>query len=139
MAAIWKRSIGLDALNALGENSLVAHVGIVFTVIGDDYLEATMPVDARTHQPFGLLHGGASVVLAESMGSIAGYMCVDEGSSVVGVEVNASHHRAVSSGEVRGICRPLHLGSRSQVWQIEIRNKRDQLCCSARLSVAVLG
>ncbi|MEC4256621.1 hotdog fold thioesterase [Escherichia coli] len=139
MAAIWKRSIGLDALNALGENSLVAHVGIVFTVIGDDYLEATMPVDARTHQPFGLLHGGASVVLAESMGSIAGYMCVDEGSSVVGVEVNASHHRAVSSGEVRGICRPLHLGSRSQVWQIEIRNKRDQLCCSARLSVAVIG
>ncbi|WP_026042838.1 hotdog fold thioesterase [Pantoea sp. A4] len=139
MSAIWKRAITLEALNAMGENSLVAHIGIKFTVIGDDYLEATMPVDARTHQPFGLLHGGASVVLAESMGSVAGYLCVDEGHSVVGIEVNASHHRSVSSGEVRGICRPLHLGRRNQSWQIEIRNGRDQLCCSARLTVAVLG
>lgn len=139
MSAIWKRAITLEALNAMGENSLVAHIGIKFTKIGDDYLEATMPVDARTHQPFGLLHGGASVVLAESMGSVAGYLCVDEGHSVVGIEVNASHHRSVSSGEVRGICRPLHLGRRNQSWQIEIRNGRDQLCCSARLTVAVLG
>jgi 1,4-dihydroxy-2-naphthoyl-CoA hydrolase len=137
--AIWKRSMTLAELNALGQNSLVAHLGIVFTAIGDETLEATMPVDARTHQPFGLLHGGASVVLAESMGSIAGYLCVEEGKSVVGIEVNASHHRAVSSGEVRGICRPLHLGGRNQVWQIEIRNPRDQLCCSSRLTVAVMG
>ncbi|MDT0177081.1 hotdog fold thioesterase [Enterobacter sp. BRE11] len=137
--AIWKRATDLDALNAIGENSLVAHIGIRFTAIGDDYLEAVMPVDARTHQPFGLLHGGASVVLAESMGSIAGYLCTEEGKSVVGIEVNASHHRPVSSGEVRGICRPLHIGSRNQVWQIEIRNARGQLCCSSRLTVAVLG
>ncbi|MDU6388090.1 MULTISPECIES: hotdog fold thioesterase [unclassified Pantoea] len=137
--AIWKRETDLDALNAIGENSLVAHIGIRFTAIGDDYLEAVMPVDARTHQPFGLLHGGASVVLAESMGSIAGYLCTEEGKSVVGIEVNASHHRSVSSGEVRGICRPLHIGSRNQVWQIEIRNVRGQLCCSSRLTVAVLG
>ena len=137
--AIWKRETDLDALNAIGEHSLVAHIGIHFTAIGDDYLEATMPVDARTHQPFGLLHGGASVVLAESMGSIAGYLCTEEGKSVVGIEVNASHHRSVSSGEVRGICRPLHIGSRNQVWQIEIRNARGQLCCSSRLTVAVLG
>jgi len=137
--AIWKRETDLDALNAVGENSLVAHIGIRFTAIGDDYLEAVMPVDARTHQPFGLLHGGASVVLAESMGSIAGYLCTEEGKSVVGIEVNASHHRSVSSGEVRGICRPLHIGSRNQVWQIEIRNARGQLCCSSRLTVAVLG
>ncbi|WP_239953056.1 hotdog fold thioesterase [Pantoea sp. Z09] len=137
--AIWKRAIDLDALNAIGDNSLVAHIGIRFTAIGDDYLEAVMPVDARTHQPFGLLHGGASVVLAESMGSIAGYLCTEEGKSVVGIEVNASHHRSVSSGEVRGICRPLHIGSRNQVWQIEIRNARGQLCCSSRLTVAVLG
>lgn len=137
--AIWKRAINLDALNAIGDNSLVAHIGIRFTAIGDDYLEAVMPVDARTHQPFGLLHGGASVVLAESMGSIAGYLCTEEGKSVVGIEVNASHHRSVSSGEVRGICRPLHIGSRNQVWQIEIRNARGQLCCSSRLTVAVLG
>ncbi|HAT23381.1 MAG: hotdog fold thioesterase [Pantoea sp.] len=137
--AIWKRDADLDALNAIGENSLVAHIGIRFTAIGDDYLEAVMPVDARTHQPFGLLHGGASVVLAESMGSIAGYLCTEEGKSVVGIEVNASHHRSVSSGEVRGTCRPLHIGSRNQVWQIEIRNARGQLCCSSRLTVAVLG
>ena len=137
--AIWKRDADLDALNAIGENSLVAHIGIRFTAIGDDYLEAVMPVDARTHQPFGLLHGGASVVLAESMGSIAGYLCTEEGKSVVGIEVNASHHRPVSSGEVRGTCRPLHIGSRNQVWQIEIRNARGQLCCSSRLTVAVLG
>lgn len=139
MTAIWKRTLTLAELNALGQNSLVSHLGIVFTAIGDDALEATMPVDARTHQPFGLLHGGASVVLAESMGSIAGYLCVEEGKTVVGIEVNASHHRAVSSGEVRGICRPLHLGGRNQTWQIEIRNQRDQLCCSARLTVAVMG
>lgn len=137
--AIWKRATDLDALNAIGEHSLVAHIGIRFTAIGDDYLEAVMPVDARTHQPFGLLHGGASVVLAESMGSIAGYLCTEEGKSVVGIEVNASHHRSISSGEVRGICRPLHIGSRNQVWQIEIRNARGQLCCSSRLTVAVLG
>ncbi|MBD9660462.1 hotdog fold thioesterase [Pantoea sp. PNT03] len=137
--AIWKRSVDVETLNKMGENSLVAHVGIVFTTIGEDYLEATMPVDARTHQPFGLLHGGASVVLAESMGSIAGYLSIEEGKSVVGIEVSASHHRAVSSGEVRGICRPLHLGARNQSWQIEIRNARNQLCCTSRLTVAVLG
>ncbi|WP_293796284.1 hotdog fold thioesterase [uncultured Pantoea sp.] len=137
--AIWKRSVDVETLNKMGENSLVAHVGIVFTTIGEDYLEATMPVDARTQQPFGLLHGGASVVLAESMGSIAGYLSIEEGKSVVGIEVSASHHRAVSSGEVRGICRPLHLGARNQSWQIEIRNVRDQLCCTSRLTVAVLG
>lgn len=137
--AIWKRSVDVETLNKMGENSLVAHLGIVFTTIGEDYLEATMPVDARTQQPFGLLHGGASVVLAESMGSIAGYLSIEDGKSVVGIEVSASHHRAVSSGEVRGICRPLHLGARNQSWQIEIRNTRDQLCCTSRLTVAVLG
>jgi len=137
--AIWKRSVDLETLNKMGENSLVAHLGIVFTTIGEDYLEATMPVDARTQQPFGLLHGGASVVLAESMGSIAGSLSIEQGKSVVGIEVSASHHRAVSSGEVHGICRPLHLGARNQSWQIEIRNARDQLCCTSRLTVAVLG
>lgn len=136
---IWKRTLDPDVLNTLSEHSLVSHLGIRFTHVGDESLEATMPVDGRTQQPFGLLHGGASVVLAESMGSVAGYLCVEEGQSVVGIEVSASHHRAVSSGEVRGLCRPLHLGARTQSWQIEIRNSRDQLCCSCRLTVAVLG
>ena len=139
MTAIWKRELSLAELNALSKNSLVAHLGIVFTARGDDYLEAVMPVDARTHQPFGLLHGGASVVLAESLGSLAGYLCCAPGQSVVGIEVSASHHRAVSSGEVRGVCQPLHLGAQQQVWQIAIFNPRGHRCCSARLTVAVLG
>lgn len=136
---IWKRTVTLEVLNAMGEGNMVGLLDIQFTRIGEDVLEATMPVDSRTHQPFGLLHGGASVVLAESMGSIAGYLSIEEGKSVVGIEVSASHHRAVSSGEVRGICRPLHLGARNQSWQIEIRNARNQLCCTSRLTVAVLG
>ncbi|WP_210453966.1 hotdog fold thioesterase [Pantoea ananatis] len=139
MATIWKRVVCLDALNAQSTHTLVAHVGIIFTAVGDDYLEATMPVDSRTQQPFGLLHGGASVVLAETLGSVAGYLASEDGSRVLGIEVNASHHRAVSGGLVRGICRPLHVGKRNQTWQIEIRHEQDKLCCSARLTVAVLA
>lgn len=117
---------------------MVAHLGIVFTAIGEASLEATMPVDARTHQPFGLLHGGASAALAESLGSLAGWLCCAEGQSVVGIEISVSHHRAVSSGQVRGVCRPLHLGASHQTWQIEIFNARRHLCASARLTVAIL-
>ncbi len=139
METVWKRIITLDALNALGNNCLVSHLGIEFTLIGEQHLEATMPVDERTRQPFGLLHGGASVVLAESMGSVAGYLASEEGKSVVGIEVNASHHRAVSQGMVYGTCRPMHIGGQLQVWQTEIRNNKGKLCCTARLTVSVLG
>ena len=93
---IWKRHLSLDELNATSLNTMVAHLGIVYTRIGDDTLEAEMPVDARTHQPFGLLHGGASAALAETLGSMAGFLMTRDGQSVVGTELNATHHRAVS-------------------------------------------
>lgn len=98
---IWKRHLTLDELNATSENTMVAHLGIVYTHIGDDSLEAVMPVDSRTHQPFGLLHGGASAALAETLGSMAGFLMTREGQCVVGTELNASHHRPVSQGQVQ--------------------------------------
>jgi uncharacterized protein (TIGR00369 family) len=96
---IWKRHLSLEELNATSVNTLVAHLGIVYTRLGDDTLEAEMPVDARTHQPFGLLHGGASAALAETLGSMAGFLMTRDGQSVVGTELNATHHRAVSHGK----------------------------------------
>jgi 1,4-dihydroxy-2-naphthoyl-CoA hydrolase len=109
--SIWTRPIDIDALNALTRNTLAAHIGIRFTEIGADYLRATMPVDARTHQPFGLLHGGASVVLAETIGSVAGHCALrDGGKAVVGIEVNANHVRGVGDGSVTGTPRPVHIG-----------------------------
>lgn len=135
---IWRRDISLERLNAMGEGNMVGHVGIIFTHIGDDTLEATMPVDNRTRQPFGLLHGGASVVLAETLGSVAGYLCCQEEQRVVGLEVNASHLRSAQEGWVRGVCRALHVGRRQQVWQIDIYNQQQQLCCTSRLTAAVL-
>ena len=135
---IWRRSVTLDALNAMGKNNMVGLPDIRFERLGDDLLEATMPVDDRTRQPFGLLHGGASVVLAESLGSVAGYLCTEGEQKVVGVEVNANHLRPVREGRVRGVCRPLHVGRRNQVWQIEIFDERDRLCCVSRLTADVV-
>lgn len=135
---IWKRAVTLEALNAMGTDNMVGLLDIRFDRIADDRLEATMPVDGRTHQPFGLLHGGASVVLAETLGSVAGYLCTEGEQKVVGVEVNANHLRSVRSGRVRGVCKALHLGRRHQVWQIEIVDEQGRLCCSSRLTTAVL-
>jgi uncharacterized protein (TIGR00369 family) len=137
--SIWKRSLTLDELNGMGEKSMVALLGIVFTRIDEESLEAEMPVDERTHQPFGLLHGGASAALAETLGSMAGFLTTTEGQCVVGTEINASHHRAVASGRVRGVCKPLHLGKSSQVWEIAIFDSRGKRCCTSRLTTAVLG
>lgn len=135
---IWKRAVTLDALNAMGEGNMVGLLDIRFERISDDALEATMPVDSRTHQPFGLLHGGASVVLAETLGSVAGYLCTEGKQQVVGVEVNANHLRSVRQGRVRGVCRALHAGSRHQVWQIDIYDEQGTLCCASRLTTAVI-
>ncbi|WP_374258543.1 1,4-dihydroxy-2-naphthoyl-CoA hydrolase [Yokenella regensburgei] len=135
---IWKRSATLDQLNAMGTNNMVGLLDIQFDVFTDESLEATMPVDSRTHQPFGLLHGGASVVLAETLGSVAGYLCTEGSQKVVGVEVNANHIRSVRSGRVRGVCTALHAGSRHQVWQIEIFDEEGRLTCSSRLTTAVV-
>ncbi|MCA1923639.1 1,4-dihydroxy-2-naphthoyl-CoA hydrolase [Buttiauxella noackiae] len=135
---IWRREVNLDALNKMGAENMVAHVGIVFTRIDDNELEAIMPVDHRTRQPFGLLHGGASVVLAETLGSVAGYLCTEGEQKIVGLEVNANHLRSAREGIVRGVCKAVHVGRRHQVWQIEISDEQGRLCCTSRLTTAVV-
>ena len=135
---IWRRQTTLDALNAMNEGTMMALLDIRDVALTDDALEATMPVDHRTHQPFGLLHGGASVVLAETLGSMAGYLCTEGDQKVVGLEINANHIRSVRSGRVRGVCKAIHTGRRSQVWQIEIFDEEGRLCCTSRLTTAVV-
>ena len=139
--SIWKSSVTLEELNRRVGNTLVQHLGIEFTEIGDDYLKATMPVDERTLQPFGMLHGGASLVLAETLGSAAGYFCVDrETQYCVGMEINANHIRPVpaGSGPVYGIARPIHLGRKTHVWGISIYNPEEQLVCVSRITLSIL-
>ncbi|EOI6453727.1 TPA: hotdog fold thioesterase [Yersinia enterocolitica] len=136
---LWKRTATLEQLNQQSQGCMVGNLGIEFTRLSDDELEATMPVDKRTTQPFGLLHGGASVVLAESLGSMAGYLCTTEGQNIVGLEINANHLKAVKSGKVRGCCRAIHVGRSHQVWQIEIFDEQNRLCCTSRLTTAVLS
>jgi len=129
----------LDQLNNLGKETMVTHLGIIFTGIGDDYIEATMPVDSRTKQPMGLLHGGANVVLAETLGSLAASFTIDQKKQiVVGLEINANHLKSVREGKVIGIAKPIHLGKSTQVWEIKIKNETDQLCCISRLTMAIL-
>lgn len=136
--AIWKRAATLEQLNQRSQGTMVTHIGIRFTALNEESIEALMPVDSRTRQPFGLLHGGASVVLAETLGSMAGYLCTEGEQQVVGLEVNANHLRSARDGEVRGICRAVHIGRRHQVWQIEIFDVSDRLCCTSRLTTAVI-
>ncbi len=135
--AIWKRPINLDTLNRTSENTLISHLAIVYTEIGDDYVRATMPVCHFTHQPLGMLHGGASVVLAETLGSVAANFAVDDESYCVGLDINANHIRAMRSGVVTGTASPIHLGVSTQVWQITITDERDRLVCTSRLTIAV--
>jgi 1,4-dihydroxy-2-naphthoyl-CoA hydrolase len=137
--SIWRVSPTPEELTARGRGSMPGHLGIRFTEVGPDFLRATMPVDERTRQPFGLLHGGASVTLAETVGSIASMLCVDtERYLCVGQEINANHLRGVASGSVTASARPFHLGNRSHVWHIEIRDERDNLVCVSRLTMAVV-
>ncbi len=118
---------------------MVDHLGIEFTEVGDDFLKAKMPVDQRTVQPAGLLHGGASAALAETIGSVAANLCVDHTKRVcVGLEINANHIRSVRNGNVYGQCHPLHLGQSTQVWEIEIRDEKQKLVCVSRLTMAVV-
>ncbi len=133
----WPEGVTIDALNARSHGTLMEALGIQFTELGADYLRGTMPVDARTHQPYGLLHGGASVALAETLGSSAGVLMAG-GRAVVGVEINANHLRAVRHGTVTGTTRPLHLGRSTHVWEIQIEDEAGQLVCISRITLAVL-
>lgn len=135
----FRTPIDINAVNAFGRNTMAEQLGIVITEAGEDWVRGTMPVDARTRQPFGLLHGGASVALAESLGSLAGGFCVDPArEAVVGLEINANHVRGVREGIVTGTARALHVGRSTQVWEIRIENEVGKLVCISRLTLAVV-
>ena len=137
--SIWKQSTDLDRINAWNHNTLVEHLGMRVTEIGADFVRGTMPVDARTRQPFGLLHGGASVALAESLGSLAGNLCLDLATEMaIGLDINANHVRAATAGVVTGTARSLHIGRTTQVWEIRIEDERARLVCISRLTLAVV-
>ncbi len=137
--AIWLTEPTLDGLTAHAQHTMVDYIGIEFTEIGGDYLKARMPVDRRTLQPFGLLHGGASAALAETLGSVAANLCVDSREKYcVGLEINANHIRSARAGYVIGVARPVHIGASTQVWEIRISDEQDRLVCISRLTMAVL-
>jgi 1,4-dihydroxy-2-naphthoyl-CoA hydrolase len=137
--SIWRSPRTVEDLNGNREGTLIAHLGILFTEIGADFVRGTMPVDTRTVQPYGLLHGGASVALAETLGSMGAAMCVDAAEfQVVGQEINANHVRAARGGLVTGTARAVHLGGRTHVWTIDIVNEEQKLVCISRITMAVI-
>ena len=140
MTEIWKvENITVESLNKLSDNTMAEALGMRFTEIGDNYLKATMPVDKRTHQPYGLLHGGASAALAETIGSVASWMCIDTETQIcVGIELNCNHIRGKKDGMVTATVEPLHIGASTHVWDIKIRDEREKLVCVSRLTVAIL-
>jgi 1,4-dihydroxy-2-naphthoyl-CoA hydrolase len=134
---LWKTTTTLDQLRERSARTLMDHLGIEYLEIGDEYLKARMPVDSRTRQPDGILHGGASVALAETLGSVAAGLCVDrEKKRIVGLEINANHIRPVTDGWVTGVARPIHVGNTTQVWEIKMYNDQEKLVCVSRLTVA---
>lgn len=137
--SIWFRQFTIDEVRQFQDATMGTHLGIEFTEIGADFIVARMPVDSRTVQPDRILHGGASVALAETLGSVGGSMCVDRAQfQIVGQEINANHLRPATSGHVYGRAAPIHLGRRSQVWNIEIRDDNKRLICVSRLTIAVI-
>lgn len=137
---IWKvNNIALDDLNYQSNGTMVEHLGIEVIELGDDFVKAKMPVDHRTKQPMGLLHGGASVVLAESLGSMAANLCLDISKEyAVGLDINSNHLKSVREGYVIGVAKPIHIGSKTQVWEIKIYDEKDILINISRLTMAVL-
>jgi uncharacterized protein (TIGR00369 family) len=138
MKPIWQRPVSVEIISALQQDTGSAHVGIEILEVGDDFIRGRMPVDARTRQPYGLLHGGMSVVLAETLGSLGATYACPPGRQIVGLEINANHLRGVRSGWVTGLARPLHMGRSTQVWQIDLSDEAGRLSCVSRLTLAVL-
>ncbi len=136
--AIWKHPVSLEILKRIGDNTAVTHLGIEFVEVGDDYLVARVPVNRQTCQPYGLLHGGVSVVLAETLGSCGAAFSAPSGHRVVGLDINANHLRGVSSGWVTATARPVHIGRTTQVWQIDMRDDQGRMSCVSRITMAVL-
>ena len=136
---LWKKPTTLALITASSANTAVSHLGIEFTEVGDDWLRARVPVDERTRQPYGLLHGGVSVVLAESLGSLGAFYAAPEGWGAVGLDINANHLKSARSGWVTGTARPVHIGKSTQVWAIEMVNDDGELTCVSRLTMAMLA
>lgn len=136
--SIWKKSPTLAQINEAQRGTLGQHVGIEITEVGPDFLRGHMPVDERTKQPAGLLHGGASVALAETLGSVAATLCLAPGKQCVGLEINANHVRAARHGTVIGTARPVHIGARTHVWTIEITTEEGKIVCVSRLTLAII-
>jgi 1,4-dihydroxy-2-naphthoyl-CoA hydrolase len=136
---IWSRDYTVEELNGRPKGHIGDLIGMEFTEITDDSISARMPVNEKTHQPYGILHGGASVVLAESLGSVASNMIIDSNKYIgVGLEVNANHLRPVKSGFVTGICKPIHIGGKTHVWDIRLYDDRGKMNCVSRLTVAII-
>jgi len=137
--SVFKPGITLESLNKFSLNTMVSHLGIEFTSIGEDHISAKMPVDHRTQQPLGMLHGGASVTLAETLGSLAATCCVDQNTQYcVGLDINANHVKSARSGYVYGTTKPIHIGKRTHVWEIRIVNEANELVCISRITMAVI-
>jgi 1,4-dihydroxy-2-naphthoyl-CoA hydrolase len=139
MAAIWTRPISVQHLTEMHKDTAPAHLGMEFLEVGDDFIKGRVPVDTRTRQPYGLLHGGVSVVLAETLGSCgAAYSC-PPGHRAVGLDINANHLRGATSGWVTGVTRPVHIGRTTQVWHIDLHDDQGRLTCVSRITMAILG
>lgn len=138
MSSIWKKPISVEILNGLMHRTAGEHLGLEFLEVGDDFIVGRIPVDDRTRQPYGLLHGGVSVVLAETLGSCGAVFASPEGHQAVGLDINANHLRGVKSGWVTGTARPVHIGRTTQVWQIDMRNEVGDMTCVSRITMAVL-
>jgi uncharacterized protein (TIGR00369 family) len=136
---IWKKPVSVEVLTATSVGTAVDHLGIEFLEVGDDFIRARVPVDQRTVQPYGLLHGGVSVVLAETLGSCGAAFASPEGHRAVGLDINANHLKGTTSGWVTGITRPIHIGRTTQVWQIDMTNDAGELTCVSRITMAVLA
>lgn len=138
MPSIWKQPISVASLTQIHVDTTVAHLGIEFLEVGDDFIRARAPVDARTRQPHGILHGGVSVVLAETLGSCGAARAAPPGHRAVGLDINANHVRSAGSGWVTGTARPVHIGRTTHVWQIEIVDEQGRLTCVSRITMAIL-
>lgn len=139
MAAIWTRPVSCEILHQLHDGTAVRQLGIEFTEVGDDFIAARVPVDTRTKQPYGLLHGGVSVVLAETLGSCGAAFTCPEGHRAVGLDINANHLKGATQGWVTGVTRPVHIGRSTQVWHIDLRNEAGELTCVSRITMSVLA
>jgi 1,4-dihydroxy-2-naphthoyl-CoA hydrolase len=136
---IWKKPISVEILTGIHDDTAVRHLGIEFLSVDDDSITARVPVDGRTRQPYGLLHGGVSVVLAETLGSCGAMYACPEGDRPVGLDINANHLKGATSGWVTGVTRPVHIGRSTHVWQIDLRNEAGELTCVSRITMAILS